>query len=180
MLSLRGLATDSGPIYELKNSAFLGFVSSCQTCKLLSSDRKLAFTSMSGSDWHTSKQKVYNWPSDKDELRPHHDRLASSRPSHAIRKPIGINSDPRTTTTARPPWHTCDGHHRITTNLLRLATKRRSSFELGHSQVKFPRPKSVFWRLKAIVDLLVSNIGGTYDLADQLPSNHEFSHFWGS
>ena len=26
-------------------------------------------------------------------------------------------------------------------------------------------------------DLLVSNIGGTYDLADQLPSNHEFGHF---
>ena len=26
-------------------------------------------------------------------------------------------------------------------------------------------------------DLLVSNIGGTYDLADQLPSNHEFVHF---
>ena len=50
-----------------------------------------------------------------------------------------------------------------------------------------------FWRLKAVVklvdfndkygeysgatyDLLVSNIGGTYDLADQLPSNHEFGH----
>ena len=27
-------------------------------------------------------------------------------------------------------------------------------------------------------DLLLSNIGGTYDLADQLPSNHEFGHFW--
>ena len=27
-------------------------------------------------------------------------------------------------------------------------------------------------------DLLVSNIGGTYDLADQLPSNHEFGHFF--
>ena len=53
--------------------------------KLLSSDRKLAFTSISGSDWHTNKQKVYNWPSNKSDLRPHHDRLASSRPSHAIR-----------------------------------------------------------------------------------------------
>ena len=48
-----------------------------------------------------------------------------------------------------------------------------------------------FWWLKAVVklvdfndeygeysgatyNLLVSNIGGTYDLADQLPSNHEF------
>ena len=27
-------------------------------------------------------------------------------------------------------------------------------------------------------DLLVSNIGGTYDLADQRPSNREFGHFW--
>ena len=26
-------------------------------------------------------------------------------------------------------------------------------------------------------DFLVSNIGGTYDLAEQLPSNREFSHF---
>ena len=26
-------------------------------------------------------------------------------------------------------------------------------------------------------DLLVINIGGTYNLADQLPSNHEFGHF---
>ena len=26
-------------------------------------------------------------------------------------------------------------------------------------------------------DLLVSNLGGTYDPADQLPSNHEFGHF---
>ena len=26
-------------------------------------------------------------------------------------------------------------------------------------------------------DLLVSNIGGTYDLANQLPSNHEFGNF---
>ena len=25
----------------------------------------------------------------------------------------------------------------------------------------------------------MSNIGGTYDLADQLPSNREFGHFFG-
>ena len=28
-------------------------------------------------------------------------------------------------------------------------------------------------------DLLVSNIGGTYDLANQLPSNHEFGYLFG-
>ena len=26
-------------------------------------------------------------------------------------------------------------------------------------------------------DLLVNNIGGTYDFADQIPSNREFGHF---
>ena len=30
-----------------------------------------------------------------------------------------------------------------------------------------------------IYDLLVSNIGGTYDLTDQLPSDHEFGNFFG-
>ena len=55
--------------------------------------------------------KVYNWPSNKNDLRPNHDRLASSWPSHAIRKSIGINSGPRATdrptTWARPPRVTC-------------------------------------------------------------------------
>ena len=63
---------------------------------------------MSVSDWHTSKQKVYNRPSNKSDFRPHHDRIASSPPSHAIRKSNGINSGPTTTTTARLPWYTCD------------------------------------------------------------------------
>ena len=72
----------------------LDFLDSRAVVKLLSSNRKLAFTSMSGSDRHTSKQKVYNWPSNKSDLRSHHDRLASSRPSHAIRKTISINRAP--------------------------------------------------------------------------------------
>ena len=54
---------------------------------------------MMGSDRHTRKQKVYNWPSNKSDLRSHHDILGSSRTSHAIRKSIGINSGPRITTT---------------------------------------------------------------------------------
>ena len=87
---------------DLRVEKNLDILDSRAVVKLLLSDRKLAFTSMSGSDWHTSKQKVYNWPSNKSGLRPHHDKLASSRPSHAIRKSIGISSDPRTTTTARP------------------------------------------------------------------------------
>ena len=31
--------------------------------------------------------------------------------------------------------------------------------------------------LRVSYDLLMNNIGGTYDLADQLPSNREFGHF---
>ena len=69
--------------------------------KLLSSNRKLAFTSISRSDWHTSKREVHNRPSNKSDLRLHHDWLASSWPWHAIRKSIGKNSGPRTMTTAR-------------------------------------------------------------------------------
>ena len=86
----------------------LDFLDSSAIVKHLSSDIKLALTSMSGSDWHTSKQKLYNWPSNKSELRPHHDRFAISWPSHAIRKLFSINSGPRNTTTVRSPWYTCD------------------------------------------------------------------------
>ena len=69
-----------------------------------------------------SKQKVYNWPSNKSDLRPHHDRLASPRPSHAVRKSVSINSGPRTTTTARPPWYTWD--IRLTCDALRPISDR--------------------------------------------------------
>ena len=86
----------------------MNFLDSWAVVKLLSLVRKLAFTSMLGSDWHTIKQRVYDWPSGKSDLRSHRDRLANSWPSHAIRKSIGINSGPRIRTTARPPWYTCD------------------------------------------------------------------------
>ena len=48
-----------------------------------------------------TESRSENWPSNKSDLRPHHVRLASSRPSHAIRKSIDLNSGPRTTTAAR-------------------------------------------------------------------------------
>ena len=59
------------------------------------------------------------------DLRSHHDRLASSRPPHAIRKSIGINSDSRITTTARPPWCTCD---RLTCDALRPISDRPTTW----------------------------------------------------
>ena len=102
MIGLHRIATNLGPIYELK---ILDFLDSWAVVKLLSLDRQLAFTSMLGRDWYTNKQKTYNWPSNKSDLRSHHDRLASS---HVIRKSIGINSGLRITTTARSPRCTCD------------------------------------------------------------------------
>ena len=45
----------------------MDFLDSLEIVKILSSDRKLALTSISGSDWHTSKQKVYNRPSNKSD-----------------------------------------------------------------------------------------------------------------
>ena len=70
----------------------------------------LVLTSMSGNVWYMNIQKVYNWPSNKCDLRLRHDRFASSRPSHAIRKSIGINSGPRTSTTS-------DRHNTLATDL---------------------------------------------------------------
>ena len=87
----------------------------------------------------------------------------------------------------------------FTINLQRLATKGVSSCELGHSQVKLTSSTTVLtvksgrracrfqWRVspsyceysRVTYDLLVSNIGGTYDRADQLPSNLGFGHFFG-
>ena len=46
MLDLHRIATNLGPNYELKILDFAWAV-----VKLVSSDRKLAFTSMWGSDW---------------------------------------------------------------------------------------------------------------------------------
>ena len=125
MLGLHRIATDLRPIYELK---ILHFLDSWAVAKHLSLDRKLAFTSMLRSDWHTSKQKGYNWPSNKTDLRSHHDRLACSPPSHAIRKSIGMNSGPRITTTARPPWYTFD---RPLTDLWCFATDQRPTHDVG-------------------------------------------------
>ena len=192
---------------------------------------------MLGSDWHTSKQKVYYWPSNKSELLLQHDRLASSRPSHAIRETIGTNSGPlnhshgptalatdlrlscdvlrpisnRSTTWGRPPRVTCvtrqkfawdKENSRVTCDRFTTVPKdirghqmdyyppaRTSSYELGHSQLKLkvPRPFLMVksdrgacrfqWRVgpsyseysRVTYDLLVSNIVGTYDIADQLP-----------
>ena len=82
----------------------------------------------------------------------------------------------------------------ITTNLQILATKGGCNCELGHSQVKLTSSRTFLtvksgrgacrfqWRVGpsyceysgVTYNLLVSNIGGTNDLAHQLPSNREF------
>ena len=96
------------PLFSFSSSASVSDMKMEEVVKLISLDHKLAFTSMLGSDWHTRKQKVHKWPSNKSNLRSHHGRLASSRPSHTICKSFGINLGPGITTTTRSPWYTCD------------------------------------------------------------------------
>ena len=74
-----------------------------------------------------SKKKTLGRTLNKSDLQPHHDRLASSQPSHAIRKSISINLGPRTTTTARPLWYTCD---QPPTDLWCFATDWRPTYDL--------------------------------------------------
>ena len=57
MIGLHRIATNLGPKYELQK--ILRFLISWAVVKLLSSDRKLVFTSMSGSDWHTRVNKKF-------------------------------------------------------------------------------------------------------------------------
>ena len=63
--------------------------------------------------------------------------------------------------------------------------QRRIQLRVGSLTSEIDKFHDSFWQLKVVVelvdfnnDLLVSNIGGTYDLADQLLSNHEFGHFF--
>ena len=62
---------------DLRLKTILDFLDLWAVIKLLSSKCKLMFISMSRSNWYTSKQKVYNWPSNKSDLRPHYDRLVT-------------------------------------------------------------------------------------------------------
>ena len=55
ILGLHLIATNLEPIYEFK---IMDFLDSWAVVKLLSSDRKLVFTSMSGRDLHTSKKSI--------------------------------------------------------------------------------------------------------------------------
>ena len=94
-------------------------------------------TSMSVSDWHMSKQKVYNWPSNKSEFRPHHDRIASSPPSHAIRYKLGPqnnNHGPTAVIHLRPtsdwPVMLCD---QLATNLPHGRDRLELPVSLGKS-----------------------------------------------
>ena len=148
----------------------MDFLDSCAVVRLLSPNRKLAFTSISGSDWHTDKQKVYNWPSNKSDLRQHHHRLASSRSSHAIRKFIGIISGPRTTTTAQPPWHTCD---RPPSDRWWFPTDWRPKYDLGATASSYlchSAKVCIWWKLQELVtDLRACRT--TYEAPEWITTN---------
>ena len=97
------------------------------------------------------------------------------------------------------------GHRVIYDQPAKIYDQRRIQLRVGSLASAIDRFHDRFWRLKACrscgafeggacrsqwrvspshcecsgvtCDLLVSNIGGTYDLADQLPSKQEFGHF---
>ena len=155
-------------------------------------------------------KKCIIWPSNKSDLRPHHDRHASSRPSRPIRESIGIKSGPRTTTTARPnfksdlrpiydcaEWYTRQPSElRPTCKDLRPKEDPAVSWVTRKWNWQVPRPfltiNSDFGgcRFQWLVgqsfceypgvtyDLLVSNIRGAYDLADQRPLTTSLAMFW--
>ena len=141
---------------QFKTDLRVDFLDSWAVVKLSSLDCNLVLTSISGSDWHTSKQKVYNWLSNKSDSRPHHERLFSSRPSHAIRKSIYLEL----TVSVSKSLHeinisrvTCDRRRTVPNHVrsnrvdhdqpARLATKGGSSCELGHSQMKMTNSTTV-------------------------------------
>ena len=105
---------------------------------------------MSGSDWQTSKQKVYIWQSNKSDLRSHHDRLAGSRPSHSTRKSIGINSGAKIPTTAEPPWYTCGRH---ATDLWHFATDLATDPRPGRDRLELP-----VWLGKSLPEVKISRV----------------------
>ena len=84
-----------------KNLDFFGLVNSRST--LIVRSQASVYIDVGERLTYESTKKIYNWQSNKGDLRVHHNRLTSSRPSRAISKFVGINSGPRTTTTARPP-----------------------------------------------------------------------------
>ena len=101
---------------DLRLKTILDFLDLWAVIKLLSSKCKLMFISMSRSNWYTSKKKCIIG----QVIRVTCDRTMTGLwPSHTILMSIGINSGLRTTTTARPPWYTCD---QISTDLWCFAT----------------------------------------------------------
>ena len=95
---------------------------------------------------------MYNWSSNKSDLRPHHDRLASSRPSHAIHKlgPHNHNHGPTAVIHLRPtsdwPVMLCD----------QLATDVRP----GRDRLMSP-----VWLGKSLHDIKISRV-----TCDQFPT----------
>ena len=107
----------------------LDFLDSWAVIKLLSSDSKLVFISMSASHWHMSKQKVYDWPRNESKLPPHHNRLASSQPSHTIRKSIRPENHNHSPTTVIHLWRTSDGS-------VMLCDRLVSDLQPGHDHLQ--------------------------------------------
>ena len=126
---------------------------------------------MSGRDWHTNEQKMYNWQSNKGDLRLHHDRLTCSWPSRAISKFVGINSGLKTTTTARPPWYSYDRHPN---DLWCFVTDRRPTYDLGETASSYLCDSAKLCMTKKFQEWLVTDLRPcriTYEAIEWITTN---------
>ena len=107
----------------------------------------------------------------KSDLRPIYDRAEShTRPPSDLRPTY---EDLRPKDDPAASWVTRKWNWQVPRPFLTVKSNR------GACRFQW-RVSPSYWEYSGVTyDLLVSNIGGTYDLADQLPSNHKFGHFFG-
>ena len=106
----------------------------------------------------------------KSDLRPIHDRAERRTRQPSELRPTCKDLRPKEDPAAS--WVTRKWNWQVPRPFLRVKSDHgacRFQWRLGPSYCEYPG---------VTYDLLVSNIGLTYDLADQLPSNYEFRHFF--
>ena len=103
------------------------------------------------------------------DLRPIHDRAERHTRQPSDLRPTCKDLRPKEDPAAS--WITRKWNRQVPRPFLTVKSvrgARRFQWRVGPNYCEYPG---------VTYDLLMSNIGGTYDLADQLPSNREFSHF---
>ena len=105
----------------------------------------------------------------KSDLRPINDRAERHTRQTGDLRPTCKDLRPREDPSAS--WVTCNWNWQVPRSFLTVKSDHgtcRFQWRAGPSYCEYPGVTN---------DLLMSNIGGTYDLADQLSSYREFGHF---